>query len=131
MQQRALNGGLRCAHASHCIIIPGAADFLLSGLALLRAIGIADESIVPRLQFAGVAFAWGMLLLFALARPLERSWVLLPTWLVVAGVLIAIGIGYVTGVVSNTSATIAAIIGGGTYVSGFFGARFARSAAPT
>ncbi len=84
---------------------------------------------VPRLQFAGVAFAWGVLLLIALARPLDRTWVLWPTWLAVAGVLTAIGIGHASGVVSNASVAIAAAIGVGTFVSGFFGMRFARSAA--
>ena len=84
---------------------------------------------MPRLQFAGAAFAWGLLLLVASARPLERTWVLWPTWLAVACVLIAIGIGYAGGVVSNASVAIATVLGVGTFVSGFYGMRFARSTA--
>ena len=54
-------------------LFPALADFVLAGLTLFRSVGIVDLSIVPRVQFAGVAFAWGVLLLVGLARPIARA----------------------------------------------------------
>jgi hypothetical protein len=91
--------------------------------------GVEDESIVPRLQFASVAFAWGIMLLFALARPVERSWVVLPTALAVAGVSSAICIGYVASAASAASALLAVVTALVIFVFGYFGLRFAHDEA--
>ncbi len=109
-------------------ILPALADFLLAGLTLVRTAGVDDESMVPRLQFAGVAFAWGVLLLFAMARPKDRAWVLLPTALAVAGVSLAICYGYVAGVVGGTSAVLAVATAMLIFVFGYLGLRFAHTA---
>ncbi len=110
-------------------ILPAAADFLLAALTLMRMAGVEDESIVPRLQFSGVAFAWGVLLLFALARPVERAWILVPTGLAVAGVLTAIAFGYFAGVVSDVSAILALMAGLVIFCFGYLGLRFSRRVA--
>jgi len=107
-------------------ILPALADFLLAGLTLTRAIGVEDDSIVPRLQFSGGAFAWGIMLLFALARPVDRAWVLIPTAIVVACVVIAVGVGYLMGVVGGVSAASAVFMGAAIFSFGFLGLRFAN-----
>ena len=110
-------------------ILPALADFLLAGTTLVRTAGVEDESIVPRLQFAGVAFAWGVLLLFAVARPVDRAWVLLPTALAVAGVSTAICYGYVVGAVGATSALLAATMAVFIFVFCYRGLRFIEGTA--
>ncbi len=109
--------------------LPALADFLLAGLTLMRMAGVGDDSIVPRLQFAGVAFAWGIMLLFALARPVERAWVLLPTALAVAGVSVAICIGYFAGVVGLVSAIMAVTWALVIFAFGYLGLRYAHAVA--
>ena len=111
------------------MVLPALADFLLAGLTLMRLAGIEDDSVVPRLQFAGVAFAWGVMLLFALARPVERAWVLIPTALAVAGVSGAICIGYFANVVSAVSASSAVILALAIFGFSYKGLRYARHAA--
>ena len=111
------------------MVLPALADFLLAGLTLMRLAGIEDDSVVPRLQFAGVAFAWGVMLLFAFARPVERAWVLIPTALAVAGVSGAICIGYFANVVSAVSACSAVILALAIFVFIYKGLRYARHAA--
>ncbi|MDJ0629822.1 MAG: hypothetical protein QNJ44_16305 [Rhodobacter sp.] len=107
------------------LILPALADFILAGLTLVRMAGVEDGSIVPRLQFAGVAFAWGVMLLFALARPVERAWALLPTVLAVACVSGAIVVGYFVGAASAGSALIAVVTALACFVFGYVGLRFA------
>ena len=59
------------------------ADFVVAVLALIPARMGVDEFVYPMGLMSAVAFSWGVLLLFADRKPLERKWVLLPTSLVV------------------------------------------------
>ena len=110
-------------------ILPALADFLLAVLALSGTSGIADPSILPRVQFAGVAFAWGCLLLVGLIRPIERAWILLPTMIAIAGVLMGFVVGYVAGDVRFERVTLNVVLGGIMIVLGWWGVRFAATAA--
>ena len=44
-------------------LVPAIVDFAIAALTLYRMIGVVDDSLVPRGQFAGAAFCWGLLLL--------------------------------------------------------------------
>lgn len=59
------------------------ADFVVAALALIPARMGVDSYVYPMGLISAVAFSWGVLLLFADRKPLERKWVLLPTSLVV------------------------------------------------
>jgi hypothetical protein len=52
-------------------------------LALIPARMGVESFVYPMGLMSAVAFSWGVLLLFADRKPLERKWVLLPTSLVV------------------------------------------------
>ncbi|NNE21494.1 MAG: hypothetical protein HKN11_02680 [Rhizobiales bacterium] len=80
-------------------LVPAIADFAIGCLAIYRMIGVADDSLVPRGQFAGVAICWGVLLLVGLARPVERAWILRPTALVIACIGAAFVMGFMAGTV--------------------------------
>ena len=67
-------------------LLPALVDFVLSVLTLLRMGGVSDDSLLPRAQFAAVAFFWSLLLVVGLWKPVERSWILRPTALVIGGI---------------------------------------------
>lgn len=59
------------------------ADFIIAVLVLIPArMGVTDF-VYPMGLMSAVAFSWGVLLIIADRKPIERSWVLLPTMLVV------------------------------------------------
>jgi hypothetical protein len=60
------------------------ADFLICISVLIPGRVGETEYSYPMGLMSAVAFSWGILLIFADRRPLERRWVLLPTILVVA-----------------------------------------------
>ncbi|WP_420411425.1 hypothetical protein [Roseibium sp.] len=107
-------------------LLPALTDFGLAFLNLYRMIGITDASVVPRAQFAAVAFCWGLFLLMGLRRPIERAWILLPTTLVIT--LIAGGyiFGYSTGVIGPIRLAFVLIYSGTLVVLCLFGIRQAR-----
>ena len=108
-------------------LLPALADFVLAGLTLFRSAGIADPSIVPRVQFAGVAFAWGVLLLVGLIRPVERAWILLPTMIAITGVLLGLVAGYTGGFVEAETMVFSVLLGGIMVGFGWLGLRFVGS----
>ena len=108
-------------------LLPALADFVLAGLTLFRSAGIADPSIVPRVQFAGVAFAWGVLLLVGLIRTVERAWILLPTMIAITGVLLGLVAGYTAGFVETETMVFSVLVGGIMVGCGWLGLRFAGS----
>ncbi len=59
------------------------ADFFVAVLALIPARMGVEGFVYPMGLMSAVAFSWGVLLLFADRKPVERRWVLLPTALVV------------------------------------------------
>ncbi len=59
------------------------ADFIVAGLALIPARMGVEAFVYPMGLMSAVAFSWGVLLLVADRKPVERKWVLLPTRLVV------------------------------------------------
>ncbi len=81
-------------------LAPAIADFVLASLTAYRMIGVVDDSVVPRGQFAGVAFCWGVLLLVGMAKPVERAWILLPTAMVIGCIAAGYFLGFLTGTVS-------------------------------
>ena len=59
------------------------ADFVIAALVLVpERMGVA-EFVYPMGLMSAVAFSWGVLLIVADRKPVERRWVLLPTTLVV------------------------------------------------
>ena len=81
-------------------LAPALVDFVLASLTVYRMIGVVDESLVPRGQFAGAAFCWGLLLLLGLAKPVERAWILQPTAMVIGCIAVAVSLGFMAGIVS-------------------------------
>lgn len=59
------------------------ADFGIAILALIPGRMGVEGFVYPMGLMSAVAFSWGVLLLFADRKPVERRWVLLPTALVV------------------------------------------------
>ena len=59
------------------------ADFVVAALALSPGRMGVEDFVYPMGLMSAVAFSWGVLLLLADRKPLERKWILLPTSLVV------------------------------------------------
>ena len=71
--------------------IAALADFAIAYRALIpQKMGLIDIA-YPMGLTSAIAFSWGVLLLIADRKPMERRWVLVPTILVV-GLLIMVGI---------------------------------------
>ncbi len=69
--------------------IAALADFVIAYLALVpQRMGLPDIA-YPMGLTSAIAFSWGVLLLIADRKPMERSWILIPTILVV-GLLTAV-----------------------------------------
>ena len=64
--------------------IPALADFGIAGLALFPGRMGVNEIVYPMGLTSVIAFSWGVMLLIADRKPMERRWVLIPTILVVA-----------------------------------------------
>jgi hypothetical protein len=60
------------------------ADFVIAILVLIPVRMGVTAYVYPMGLMSSVAFSWGVLLIFADRRPVERRWILLPTMLVVA-----------------------------------------------
>lgn len=75
------------------------ADFVIAALALIPARMGVDSYVYPMGLMSAVAFSWGVLLLFADRKPLERKWVLLPTSLVVFLLGVAVLYGGLAGLI--------------------------------
>lgn len=60
------------------------ADFIVAGLVLIPQRMGVTHYVYPMGLMSAVAFSWGVMLVFADRRPLERRWILIPTMLVVA-----------------------------------------------
>ena len=95
-------------------LVPAIGDFYLAANTLGDLFTGATTDVLPSLRFAGVAFAWGVLLLFGLWRPVERAWMLWPTALVIALVVLSGVPGYVAG--EYTAALLALSLGLGVVV---------------
>ena len=80
-------------------LAPAIADFALASLTFHRMLGIGDDSLVPRVQLAGVALCWGILLLYGMNRPVERVWILGPTAMVIGCIAAAYLVGFIAGTV--------------------------------
>lgn len=63
--------------------IPALADFAIAYWALLPERMGLTEVVYPMGLTSVIAFSWGVLLLIADRKPLERRWILIPTTLVV------------------------------------------------
>ena len=74
-------------------------DFALAILALNPEIMDVPSYCYPMGLFSAVAFSWGVMLILADRRPLERRWVLLPTILVGSLLLIAVIYSMVVGAI--------------------------------
>jgi len=68
------------------------ADFIVAGSVLSPARMGVEAFVYPMGLMSAVAFSWGVLLLVADRKPVERKWVLLPTSLVVF--LLGIAVSY-------------------------------------
>ena len=58
------------------------ADFIIAILVLIPDLP-GDDYVISMGQMSAVAFSWGVFLIMADRRPLERRWVAIPTMLVV------------------------------------------------
>jgi len=65
------------------------ADFAIAGLVLMPERMGTAETVYPMGIASAIAFSWGVLLLLADRKPMDRRWILPPTILVVALLLIA------------------------------------------
>ena len=63
--------------------VAAVADFIIAILVLIPERMGVSGFVYPMGLMSAVAFSWGVLLIFADRKPIERKWVLLPTILVV------------------------------------------------
>ena len=64
--------------------IAAIADFIIAILALMPDRMGVTETVYPMGLASAMAFSWGVLLVMADRKPLERRWILIPTILVVS-----------------------------------------------
>jgi hypothetical protein len=69
--------------------IAALADFSIAILVWIPERMGVTETVYPMGLASAVAFSWGVLLLFADRKPLERRWILIPTIIVVALIAVA------------------------------------------
>ncbi|MBD3239670.1 MAG: hypothetical protein GF331_03725 [Chitinivibrionales bacterium] len=60
------------------------ADFGLATMALFPRLAGVEQYVYPMGLLSAAAFSWGIMLLIADRRPIERRWVIVPTIIVVA-----------------------------------------------
>lgn len=58
------------------------ADFLIAAMVLIPDLP-GDTYVISKGQMAVVAFSWGVMLILAVRKPMERRWIVIPTMLVV------------------------------------------------
>ena len=75
------------------------ADFIIAILVLIPERMGVTGFVYPMGLMSAVAFSWGVLLIIADRRPIERKWILLPTMLVVFLLGVAIIYAAIIGVV--------------------------------
>jgi hypothetical protein len=90
------------------------ADFAIAAIALIPSRMGVDDFVYPMGLMSAIAFSWGVLLLIADRKPLERKWVLVPTSLVVFLLGIAVLVAYLAGRIpaqqALTSATAVVLV---------------------
>lgn len=64
------------------------ADIVYAIIVLIPSRAGVSEYVYPMGIFAAVAFSWGIMLILATRKPLERRWVLIPT--IIVGTLLGI-----------------------------------------
>jgi hypothetical protein len=92
--------------------VAAVADFIIAFLVLIPERMGVTGFVYPMGLMSAVAFSWGVLLILADRKPIERKWVLVPTILVVfllgiAGAL-AVIMGYIP--FSRIIASVAAVV---------------------
>ena len=78
-------------------------DFAIAILALIPRIMEAPSYVYPMGMLSSVVFSWGVMLVLADRKPLERRWVLLPTILVVSLLLLTNILSMIAGVITIES----------------------------
>ncbi|MGD9345718.1 MAG: hypothetical protein PVH84_07635 [Candidatus Aminicenantes bacterium] len=79
--------------------ITAIADFIYAIIILMPSRAGVSEYVYPMGLFAAVAFSWGIMLIFANKKPLERRWILIPTIIVITIISIANVYSYVIGAI--------------------------------
>ena len=79
---------------------PAVTEFVLAALTLNRMIEVIDDSLVSRIQFSGVAFFCGILLLLGMRKPVERARILQPPAIVIGCIAAAFLLGFAKVVIS-------------------------------
>lgn len=93
-------------------LVPAIIDIVLAALTLYRMIGVVDDSLVPRGQFASAAACWALLLLMGMAKPVDRAWILLPTAILIGCIGVAVFLGFTTGTISAATMMLALVLCG-------------------
>jgi hypothetical protein len=75
--------------------LPAIADFVYAIIILSPSRAGVSEYVYPMGLFAAVAFSWGIMLILATKKPMERRWVLIPTIIVITLIAIANVYSYV------------------------------------
>jgi hypothetical protein len=79
--------------------LPAIADFVYAILILIPSRAGVNEYVYPMGLFAAVALSWGIMLILASQRPLERRWILIPTIIVITLISVANVYSYITGAI--------------------------------
>ena len=75
------------------------ADFVYAIIILVPSRAGVSEYVYPMGLFTAVAFSWGIMLILASKKPLERRWILIPTIIVITIISIANVYSHVLGVI--------------------------------
>lgn len=95
--------------------VAAVADFIIAILVLVPERMVVTEFVYPMGLMSAVAFSWGVLLILADRKPIERKWVLLPTILVVfllgvAGVYsVLLGVIPINRIIGSSAAVVAVL----------------------
>ena len=112
-------------------LVPVIVDFYLSADTLADLFTGVTVDTLPSLRFASVAFAWGVLLLLGLRRPLDRAWILWPTILVVTLVSLSSVPGYGAGELPAARLALSLGLGAVIVALCLLGISYARRASGT
>jgi drug/metabolite transporter (DMT)-like permease len=84
-------------------------DFLIAGMVLIPEINAETHFSLPMGMMSAAAISWGVMLLVADRKPIERRWILLPTMLVVALLGVVMILGGFAGLIPASSSIIRAL----------------------
>jgi hypothetical protein len=106
--------------------VPAVVDIIMAFLILIpEQVGLTSY-VYPMGLVSAIAFSWGIMLLIAARKPVERRWILVPTMFVILMIIVATALSLIINAVTFNQGIINIIIGGIVFSLVLFGYQQSR-----